>query len=131
MNEIKVEVIDHDDRTWKQKLKDKVLEFKYDLKTWWAETSVWIVNHWFDVAKVLVVMLPIATQAVKFIRTCHGSAADLREQRMQNCYYDPSTGAHWRLKRDLTNAEQSELLSRQRRGELAEDILRDMRVLKK
>lgn len=126
-----IKVIVHDDRTWKQKLKDGWLSFKYDLKIKWDTAVVWVANHWFDVAKILVVLLPVATQAVKFIRTAKGSAADLREDRMRHCYYDPSTGAHWKLKRDLTNSEQSELLKRKRGGELSEDILRDFGILKK
>lgn len=50
------------------------------------------------------------------------------EKRVE--YYDPHTGAHWQLKRRLTNDERAELMRRQRNGEYTEDILEDMRVLK-
>ena len=125
-----IKVIVHDDRSWKEKLKDGFLAFKYDVKVKLATASVWLANHWVDACKVLILALPVATHAVKFIRICRGSSADCREYRMQKCYYDPSTGAHWKLKRDLTNREQSELLLRKRSGEYAEDILRDMKILK-
>lgn len=50
--------------------------------------------------------------------------------RIDTTYYDPSTGCHWRLKRQLTNAERAELMYRRRNGEFTEDILEDMRVLR-
>jgi hypothetical protein len=38
---------------------------------------------------------------------------------------------HWDLKRNLTNSERIELMSRKRDGEYTENILQDMRLLKK
>lgn len=53
-----------------------------------------------------------------------------REDEKKHIYYDPHTGAHWQLKRELTNAERAELMRRQRDGEYTEYILADMGVLK-
>lgn len=56
--------------------------------------------------------------------------AQLERDRIDRTYYDPSTGAHWELRRKLTNDERAELMARRRGGEYTEDILDDMRVLK-
>lgn len=56
--------------------------------------------------------------------------AQLERDRIDHTYYDPQTGAHWELRRKLTNDERAELMARRRRGEFTEDILDDMRVLK-
>lgn len=56
--------------------------------------------------------------------------SDRERDRIDTTYYDPTTGAHWRLKRPLSNRERMELMRRRREGEFTEDILDDMNVLR-
>jgi hypothetical protein len=64
------------------------------------------------------------------IKIVKPSAAELHEKRMAKTWYDPSTGFHWELKRDLTNHDRIEIMERRRAGEKVEDILRGMKIMK-
>lgn len=57
------------------------------------------------------------------------SAKEEDRYRTMHTYYDPTTGCHWRLRRELSNYERMELMRRRRNGEHSEDILSSMRVL--
>ena len=72
----------------------------------------------------------IGTTAVAAINGISKLSNTRRTEEKRLEYYDPHTGAHWQLKRRLTNEERAELMRRQRAGEFTEDILYDMRVLK-
>lgn len=126
-----MKIIVNDDRSFKEKLRDKLSEMKVGLKNKAGEAWRWILDHAETILKITPVLLAIATGTVKFIRTVRGSAADRHEDRMKKCYYDPSSGFHWDLKRNLTNEERIEISRRKREGEFTEDILESMRVLKK
>lgn len=124
-------IIVNDTRTWKEKLRDKFSEAKTKLKNKAGEAGRRIADHAETILKLTPIVLAIATGTVKFIRTVRGSAADRHEDRMGKCYYDPSSGFHWDLRRKLTNEERIEISRRKREGEFTEDILKSMRVLKK
>ena len=79
----------------------------------------------------LLVLVPLglaAARGVKNLRTT--TTRDSERDRIDKTYYDPCTGAHWELRRKLTNDERAELMARRRNGEFTEDILDDMRVLR-
>lgn len=79
----------------------------------------------------LVVLVPLGLAAATGIKNLRSSTTrDSERQRIDTTYYDPCTGAHWQLKRQLSNRERSELMARRRNGEYTEDILEDMRVLR-
>lgn len=79
----------------------------------------------------LVVLVPLGLAAATGIKNLRSSTTrDSERQRIDTTYYDPCTGAHWQLKRQLSNRERSELMTRRRNGEYTEDILWDMGVLK-
>ena len=72
-----------------------------------------------------------AVGAAATLKKVVGKTADQKKSdRVLHQYYDPRTGLHWQLKRELTNSERAELARRTRGGEFAEDILDDMGVLK-
>lgn len=124
-------IVVNDTRSFREKVRDKLSEAKTKLKNKAGEAGRWIMDHAETILKLTPVVLAIATGTVKFIRTVRGSAADRHEDRMGKCYYDPSSGFHWELKRKLTNDERVEISRRKRDGEFTEDILKSMRVLKK
>lgn len=127
----KFEYVVVDDRTKEEKLKDKLNEAKEKVSEKASEAINWAKNNWQAVLAGAAVAIPLATSAVKLVKSLKGSAADRHEERMKNCYYDPSTGLHWDLKRMLSNSERIELMKRKRDGEYTEDILMDMKLLKK
>lgn len=121
--------------TGKETLKDKVTRLWGNAKCWCSnrlgEAKRWAEDHWMDLLKAIPYVLSAVAGGIKIAKMLKGSAADRHEDRMNKVYYDPSTGLHWDLKRNMTNAERSELMSRKRGGEFTEDILKDMRILKK
>lgn len=119
-----------DERSKKDKFKDKCKEVTDSIKEGTVKAVNWTKENWKGIIAAGAVAIPVATSAVKLVKTLKGSAADRHEDRMHNCYYDPSTGLHWDLKRMLTNSERIELMARKRDGEYTEDILKDMRLLK-
>lgn len=127
----KFEYVVIDDRSKEEKLKDKLNEAKEKVSEKAGEAINWTKNNWQAVLAGAAVAIPLATSAVKLVKSLKGSAADKHEERMKNCYYDPSTGLHWDLKRMLNNSERIELMQRKRDGEYTEDILMDMKLLKK
>ena len=127
----KFEYVVIDDRSKEEKLKDKLNEAKVKISEKASEAINWTKDNWQAVLAGAAVAIPLATSAVKLVRSLKGSAADKHEERMKNCYYDPSTGLHWDLKRMLSNSERIELMKRKRDGEYTEDILMDMKLLKK
>ena len=127
----KFEYVVVDDRTKEEKLKDKLNEAKVKVSEKASEAINWTKENWQAVLAGAAVAIPLATSAVKLVKSLKGSAADKHEERMKNCYYDPSTGLHWDLKRMLSNSERIELMKRKRDGEYTEDILMDMNLLKK
>lgn len=127
----KFEYVVIDDRSKEEKLKDKLNEAKEKVSEKASEAINWTKDNWQAVLAGAAVAIPLATSAVKLVKSLKGSAADRHEDRMKNCYYDPSTGLHWDLKRMLSNSERIELMQRKRDGEYTEDILMDMKLLKK
>ena len=126
-----MEIIVDDTRSTKDKIKDKISEMRTAAENKANEMLRWTADHSSEVIGVIPVVIAGTTGAIKLIKAIRGSAAERHEERMSHCYYDPSTGVHWDLKRDLNNSERAELVRRKRDGEYAEDILADMRVLRK
>lgn len=129
MADIKIQV--NDTRTFGEKVHDKIEEVRYKAKVTGENVVTWARENPESAVTVLAIAggaIGLATKIVKFIRP---SAAEMHERRMDKTYYDPSTGMHWDLKRNLTNKDRIEIMDRKRGGEFTEDILRDMRVLKK
>lgn len=79
----------------------------------------------------LLVLVPLGLAAARGVKNLRATTTrDSERDRIDHTYYDPSTGAHWELKRKLSNDERAELMARRRNGEYVEDILDDMRVLR-
>lgn len=126
-----MEIIVNDTRSTKDKIRDKISEIKTAVSNRANEALRWTADHSGEIVWALPVIVGAATGTVKLIKMVRGSAQDRHEDRMDKCYYDPATGLHWELKRNMTNAERTELVQRKRAGEYTEDILADMRILKK
>lgn len=117
--DIKVEVIDVDKKTWKEKAKDVWEKAKKMSKRG---------LEWVDTHKDTAIIL--GSLAIGTINAVHKASVTRRTEEKRYEYYDPHTGAHWALRRRLTNDERAELMRRQRSGEYTEYILEDMGVLR-
>lgn len=99
-----------------------------------AGTKKFLADAWTfckDNKEDLIVLVPLGLAAARGVTRLRSTTTqDSERERIDKTYYDPSTGAHWQLKRQLNNDERAELMRRRRRGEYTEDILEDMRVLK-
>lgn len=75
--------------------------------------------------------IAVATTVTSVYKTFKPSVYERERKRIDHTYYDPSSGAHYQLKRKLTNKERQELVDRKRAGEKVLDILKDMKVAKR
>lgn len=111
----------------KEQIKEALVKMKEGVKTFMSDA--W--NFCKENKEELVVLVPLGLAAATGIKNLKSSTTrDSERQRIDHTYYDPCTGAHWQLKRQLSNRERSELMARRRNGEYTEDILWDMGVLK-
>lgn len=127
---MKIEVVGVEE-TWKERAKGKIDSAKVWCKNRAEDVRVWVSKNGVMIVQSMPAIIATAAGAFKLYKMVKGSAADRHEDRMENCYYDPSTGCHWKLKHELSNAEQAELMARKREGEYTEDILKDTNLLKK
>lgn len=123
---VKVEVVDdgkqHEQRTaFKQKL-----DAAWDTTKKAAKNGLQFVS---ENKEALFTAGTIIAGCVAFFKG-NKTQAERERERIDSTYYDPQTGAHWRLKRCLNNRERMELVRRRREGEYTEDILDDMGVLR-
>ena len=111
----------------REKIKNSLIKVKDGVKDFMS--SAW--KFCKENKEELVVLVPLGLAAATGIKSLRSSTTrDSERQRIDTTYYDPCTGAHWQLRRQLTNTERAELMARRRAGEFTEDILEDMRVLK-
>lgn len=111
----------------RERIKNSIIKVKGDIKNFMSDA--W--NFCKENKEELVVLVPLGLAAATGIKNLRSSTTrDSERQRIDHTYYDPCTGAHWQLRRQLTNGERAELMARRRAGEFTEDILEDMRVLK-
>jgi hypothetical protein len=106
--------------SFKRKAADIFETVKYRVSLFWRD-------HWQTILKWAPAVLAAIGGIIKIVKP---SAAELHEKRMAKTWYDPSTGFHWELKRDLTNHDRIEIMERRRAGEKVEDILRGMKIMK-
>lgn len=111
----------------REKIKNSLIKVKDGVKTFMSDAWKFCKEN----KEELVVLVPLGLAAATGIKNLKSSTTkDSERQRIDHTYYDPTTGAHWQLRRPLTNSERAELMARRRAGEFTEDILEDMRVLK-
>lgn len=127
---MKIEV-DVNKESWKDKIKNAWSKFKTWCHNRAEDVKRWTEDHWYDVLKAIPLLLSATAGGIKVYKMLKGSAADRHEDRMSKTYYDPSTGLHWDLRRNMTNDERIELMQRKREGEFTEEILKDMRILRR
>jgi hypothetical protein len=128
MEEIKIEefgVVDKDGKEVKNKLKKTVKKVWVTVKK--VTDDIW--QFCRDNKEEVAFYSSLAVTGIGAIKSLK-SSKDRERERIDTTYYDPATGAHWRLRRALTNSERAELMARRRLGEYTEDILDDMRVLR-
>lgn len=125
--EIKV----NDTRTFKEKIHDTIEEAKFKVTDATTRAKEWVREDPQRAITAFSVAAGTIGLAIKIVSLVKPTAAEMHERRMDKTYYDPSTGMHWDLKRNLTNSDRIEIMERKREGEYTEDILRDMKVLKK
>lgn len=111
----------------KEQIKEALVKAKEGVKTFMSDAWRFCKEN----REELVILVPLGLAAATGIKNLRSSTTrESERQRIDTTYYDPSTGAHWQLKRQLSNRERSELMARRRNGEYTEDILWDMGVLK-
>lgn len=106
--------------------------FKQKLDTAWETTKKGAKNALQFVSENKEALFTAGTIIAGCVAFFKGNKtqSDRERDRIDTTYYDPTTGAHWRLKRSLSNRERMELMRRRRDGEFTEDILDDMNVLR-
>lgn len=117
--------------------KDKVIEAKDKTKKWCSD-RYWDAKYaWTMYKDEIIAAGGLVTSAVLggvkiydaiTVRQRRKAAMRYEDRRI---YYDPSTGLRWRLRHNLSNRENAELTRRKANGEPVDEILRDMRVLKR
>ena len=114
-----------------ENFKQSTIEFGRKAKEQVCDKAVRAGNWAVRNKEMIVISAPILIAGIKSGQSLlvNKRLKDERK-RIDNTYYDPSTGAHWELKRKLSNDERAELMARRRNGEFVEDILDDMRVLR-
>ena len=102
-------------------------------KTWmgrkYVQTKAFVKEHGREIVTVGIPTAIVVTKAI--VKACSKTQYEKERDRIDHTYYDPATGAHWELKRKLTNKERQELINRKDDGEDVYDILQDMKVGKK
>lgn len=123
-DDIRVEIVDDPHKKTAREILDEVI---FKAKETAKKAATWAVDH-KDEATALVITAVTAYAGIKKITRKTESAVE--RERIDHCYYDPSSGLHWQLRRPMTNRERIELSQRKRAGEPVEDILYDMRILR-
>ena len=126
-----VVILDEDGKVDERAMKRQ--KIKNTLSDVWDRTKKTASDVWGwckENREELAFMVPVFLAAATGVQKLRGGRQESERTRIDTTYYDPSTGAHWRLKRTLTNSERAELMQRRRQGEYTEDILEDMRVLR-
>lgn len=91
----------------KEQIKETLVKVKDGVKDFMS--SAW--RFCKENKEELVVLVPLGLAAATGIKNLRSSTTrDSERQRIDHTYYDPCTGAHWQLKRQLSNRERSELM---------------------
>lgn len=124
---IKVVILDENGEPIKTTIGDKLKEGAKKAAKKLEPVGRYVTEHPMETLAALASALAVGKTA----KTLFGKTSAERErERIDHQYYDPRTGAHWQLTRQLSNRERAELMARQRSGEYTEDILEDLGVLK-
>lgn len=90
----------------------------------------WVGAHGSEVLTYGTGAIAMISAVNRVVRWVKPSAIDRHDKKVARTYYDPSTGMHWDLRRKATNADRSEIVRRKRNGEYAEDILKDLKLIR-
>lgn len=112
-----------DNRTMKEKIDD----FKWNLKNKIRKGVDWAKDN----PEIVVVLIPIVTKGSIFMFKTISKNVTLKKQKdLKELYcYDRSLGHYWKLRRELTNREWTEIDKRKKNGERLADILESLKVL--
>lgn len=92
-----------------------------------SKAGNWVVRN----KELVVVTAPVLIAGIKSGQSLIVSKRVKDERkRIDNTYYDPSTGFHWDLRRKATNADRAEILKRKKLGYETGDILKQLNLLK-
>lgn len=122
-DEIKIEIVNPHKKTAREIFDDVIFKAKETAK----KAATWAVDHKDEVTALVITAVTVCAGIKK---VAGKTAIEVERERISHTYYDPSTGLHWQLRRPMTNRERIELSQRKRDGELIEDILDDMRILR-
>lgn len=114
-------------------IKQKAAEMKYKATEWVNAQSLkaqyfyW--SHREECILGLNALVALGGGAIKYglKRQNHKESLKYEDRKIR---YDPSTGARWRLKRNLTNKEELYIQRQRQKGVPMGDILEKLRVLK-
>ncbi len=114
-------------RTDLETIKTKISQVAKEVNIKIRKGIEWSVNN----PELVVTYIGVATaflHSTRSIVVSHRVAAE--RKRIDQTYYDPSTGFHWDLRRKATNADRAEILRRKALGQDTYSILHDMRLIK-
>lgn len=113
--------------TWNQKAKELGSKAACKVKKAGADA----VRFAQENREILVATIPLAIAAAKTLQTASvNHRVKTERRRIDQTYYDPSTGFHWELRRKATNADRAEILRRKGAGQDTYTILKQMGLIR-
>lgn len=116
--------------TRREKIKQKIEDIRWRAKQKAIAAKEWVVNN----KEIVILAAPVVVKAGKEIYKSHHKTASQKWQekereRIATTYYDPSSGLHWKLNREPTNAERIIIDRKRREGYDVSEVLIDLGLI--
>lgn len=115
------------EKSFREKVKEFLTDAMAKAKELFSKLLDWISDHKLEALAFATFIGGLIKKSVKSSAVRH---AEKERKRVDETYYDPSTGIHWQLRRKPTNREREIFAARKRNGEPAEVILSELGLLK-
>lgn len=116
--------------TRREKIKQKIEDIRWRAKQKAIAAKEWVVNN----KEVVILAAPVVFKAGQEIYKSHHKTAaqkwqEKERERIATTYYDPSSGLHWKLNREPTNAERIIIDRKRREGYDVSEVLMDLGLI--
>lgn len=116
--------------TRREKIKQKIEDIRWRAKQKAIAAKEWVVNN----KEVVILAAPVVFKAGQEICKSHRKTAaqkwqEKERERIATTYYDPSSGLHWKLNREPTNAERIIIDRKRREGYDVSEVLMDLGLI--
>jgi len=111
-------------------LKWRVQNQAIRVKNFAAEKGGMLIDWVVDNPAEAIGLVTLGVSGLKASQSLVVSHRNNKERkRIEQTYYDPSTGFHWNLRRKANNNDRLEISRRKKMGQETGDILRDLRLI--